>query len=75
MHTEGQRKTSTAAVATTCDARQSRNSNLAAAGIVSAMLGIILLQGLVWIKPRNGETAMAPHAAQPSSVQSLLRGI
>ena len=43
--------------------------------LLGAMLGIILLHGLVWIKPRNGETAMAPHASQPSSLQGLLRGI
>lgn len=75
MHTESHHETRTAAAATTCDAAQARKSNLAAAGIVSAMLGIILLHGLVWIKPKNGETAMAPHASQPSSLQGLLRGI
>ncbi len=75
MHTESHRTTRTAAVTTTCDAGQARKSNLATAGILGAMLGIILLQGLVWIKPRNGETAMAPHASQPSSLQGLLRGI
>jgi hypothetical protein len=52
----------------------SRTSNLAAAGIVSAMVGLILLQGLNLVKPGNGETAMAPLAAQPS-LHGLLRGI
>jgi hypothetical protein len=52
----------------------SRTSNLATAGIVSAMVGLILLQGLNLVKPGNGETAMAPLAAQPS-LQGLLRGI
>jgi hypothetical protein len=60
--------------ATVCAATETRKSNLAAAGIVSAMLGIILLQGLYLVKPNNGETAMAPLAAQPA-FQGLLRGI
>ncbi len=51
-----------------------RTSNLATAGIVSAMIGLILLQGLNLVKPGNGETAMVPLAAQPS-LQGLLRGI
>ena len=55
-------------------ATEVRMGNLATAGILSAMLGIILLQGLYLVKPSNGETAMATHAAQPS-FQALLRGI